>query len=71
VTEPLKTPLEQKLAQPGLIEAAVKKGIREAVLAQARAGHPISTVRDGRVVWIEPAEILAQFAVDPSSGQAG
>ena len=51
-------------AHPQLREAAVKRGARAAVLAHARAGNPVSTMRDGKVVWIQPAEILAQFAAE-------
>jgi len=40
-------------------EAAIRKAVREAVLAHARAGNPVATWRDGKVVWIQPEEILA------------
>jgi hypothetical protein len=71
VNKPPDTSLTKKLAEPDVIDAAIKKGIRQAVIAQAKAGYSVPTWRDGRVVWIEPAEILAQFAVDSSSAQAG
>jgi hypothetical protein len=42
-------------------EAALQKAFREAVLAHARAGNPVATWRDGRVVWITPEEVFAKF----------
>ncbi len=52
------------LADPRILEAAVQRAVRAAVLAHARAGNPVATWRDGKVVWIQPAEILAQFAAE-------
>jgi hypothetical protein len=49
------------LADQALIAAAVNRAAREAVLTHARAGRPVATLRDGKVVWIQPVEILAQF----------
>ena len=46
---------------PFVHEAAVQKGVREAVLAHAHAGFSVPTWRDGKVVWLQPDEILAQF----------
>jgi hypothetical protein len=63
--------LAEKLEHHEVIEVAIQKAAREAVFVHARLGRPVAGWRDGRVVWIEPAEILAQFAVDPSSAQAG
>ena len=45
-----------------LMSDAVARGIREAILQHARAGRPVSAWRDGKVVWVPPEEILAQFA---------
>lgn len=49
------------------IEAAVQRAVRAAVLAHARAGHAVSTWRDGQVVWVQPEEILARFANETAS----
>lgn len=49
------------------IEAAVQRAVRAAVLAHARAGNPVATWRDGKVVWVQPEEILARFAVQAAS----
>ena len=42
------------------IEAALSKGVREAVLTHARLGFAVPEGRDGKVVWVQPAEILAE-----------
>jgi hypothetical protein len=52
------------LADPQVIEAAVRRGVRAAVLAHARAGNPVAAWRDGQVVWLPPAEILARFTAE-------
>jgi hypothetical protein len=54
----------QIIANPRLIEGAVQRAVRAAVLAHARAGNPVASWRDGKVVWVQPAEILARFAAD-------
>jgi hypothetical protein len=36
-------------------------------LQHARAGNPVATMRDGKVVWIPPEEIFAQFATPPAA----
>lgn len=66
----MKTPqrrsLAELLADRALIHGAVRKAVREAVLTHARAGNPVPTWRDGRVVWLQPEEILAQLTPDPA-----
>lgn len=47
-----------KLFEEGTaIDEAMKRAVREAVLEHKRAGNPIATWRDGKVVWIPPEEI--------------
>jgi hypothetical protein len=58
----------QRLADPKLIQAALQRAGREALLQHARAGNPVSVLRDGKVVWIPPEEILARFAAPPAAG---
>jgi len=53
--------LSELLANQDLITKAIVKGAREAVLRQARAGLPVSTCQDGKIVLIPPAQILAEF----------
>ena len=54
---------QRKYNKPDLdyaaIEAAISKGINDAVVTHARLGFAVPEWRDGKVVWVEPAEILA------------
>jgi hypothetical protein len=42
------------------IEEALSKGVRDAVLTHARLGFAVPEGRNGTVVWVQPAEILAE-----------
>jgi hypothetical protein len=44
-----------------ILDEALKKAVREAVLKHAKLGQPVSTWRDGKVVWLQPAEVFALF----------
>ena len=59
----------QRLADPAILQAALQRAGREALLQHARAGNSVSVVRDGKVVWLTPEEILARFA--PRAGTDG
>ena len=50
------------------IEAAISRGVNEAVLTHARLGYAVPEWRDGKVVWVPPEEILAmtENKVSPS-----
>jgi hypothetical protein len=39
------------------IEECLNRAVQEALLDPKRAGNPICTLRDGKVVWIPPNEI--------------
>jgi hypothetical protein len=55
-------PLAEQFADSQLLDAAVRRAVREAVLTHAKLGHPVATWRDGRVVWLQPVEVLAALA---------
>jgi hypothetical protein len=40
-----------------MVDRALARAIREAVIAHKRAGNPIATWRDGKVVWVQPKDI--------------
>ena len=40
-----------------LIDEALKKGVRDAILQHKREGLPIVIYRDGKVVWVQPEDI--------------
>jgi hypothetical protein len=60
----------QRVADEAANEQAVRQAVREAALASARAGIPVPTERDGKVVWLQPAEVFALFAEPPADGTA-
>jgi hypothetical protein len=56
--------IAEQLANPRLLEAAVRRAVRAAVLEHARAGRAVPEMRAGKVVWIPPEEILALPPLD-------
>jgi predicted ABC-type ATPase len=64
MSEPARASLAERMADPRWAEAAVRRAVREAVLTHAKLGHPVATWRDGRVVWLQPAEVLAALAAE-------
>ncbi|HJT78324.1 MAG TPA: hypothetical protein VJ739_14065 [Gemmataceae bacterium] len=61
MNQPPPPSIAELLANPRIIEAAVQRGVREAVRRQALLGYPVAALRDGQVVWLEPSEVLAQL----------
>lgn len=39
------------------VNAAISKGVREALLRHKRAGNPVAVSKDGKVVILQPDEI--------------
>ena len=66
MNEPSKSPISKLMADHALITEALRRAVREAVLEHARAGRPVATWREGKVVWIPPEEILARYASKPT-----
>jgi hypothetical protein len=58
--------LAELLADRALVMEAIRRAVREAVLDHARAGRPVATWENGRVVWIPPEVILARLADGPT-----
>ncbi len=54
---------EARARQPAM-QAAHDKANREALLEHARMGRDISTMRDGKVVSVPPAEVFAYYGFD-------
>lgn len=54
--------ISELMADNDLITAAITRAVRQAVLEHARAGRPVATWEDGKVVWIQPEEIFARAA---------
>jgi hypothetical protein len=56
--------IAERFADDPVITAALCRAGRAAVLSHARAGNPIAVWREGRVVWLQPEEVLASLALE-------
>lgn len=56
--------LAKFLAENDAIQRALERATRDALLEHARMGREVCESRDGRVVWIAPAEIFARYGLD-------
>ncbi len=58
------TAMEEMKARQPAMKAAHEKANREALLEHARMGRSVCQSRDGKVVWIPPAEVFARYGLD-------
>ena len=49
--------LGERVRDVRLIERALGRAVREALLRHKQAGNPVAASRDGQVVWVEPDDI--------------
>lgn len=61
--------IDELLADHSLINAAINRAVREAVLKHARAGQSVATWKNGKVAWIHPEEIFNRFDGGLTRGQ--
>ena len=52
------------IARRAATDASHARSNREALLEHARMGREVCEARDGKVVWIPPAEIFARYGFD-------
>ena len=50
-------PPSERVRDIKLIEQALRRAVREALLRHKQAGNPIAVWQDGGVVWIAPEDI--------------
>jgi hypothetical protein len=50
-------PLNERVRDIELVERALARAVRKALLRHKQAGNPIAAWRDGQVVWIAPEDI--------------
>jgi hypothetical protein len=67
MTESNRPSIRELLANRALLDEAVTRAMREAVLEHARLGFPVAESQNGKVVWISPEEILARFTSQPET----
>ena len=56
--------LERMEAENAKLEEAHALAAREARLEHARMGRSVCESRDGKVVWLTPEEVFAQYGLD-------
>jgi hypothetical protein len=54
---PSSNSLSERVRDVRLIEQALVRAVRAALLRHKQAGNPVAVWRDDRVVWIEPEDI--------------
>jgi hypothetical protein len=54
--------ISELLADHALITAAITRAVRDALLKHAQAGNSVASWKDGKVVWLGPAEVFALLA---------
>ncbi len=50
--------LARRLSSHEFLTQAIQTAVRDAVLDHKRAGNPIAGWQNGRVIWIQPDEIV-------------
>jgi len=60
--------LAELIADHAGTEAALRKAGQEAVREHARAGFPVATWKDGKVVWLQPDEVFALLGKTADNG---
>ena len=55
--DPSTRPLSERLQDLELIENALARAVREALIRHKQVGNPIAEWRDGQVVWVQPEDI--------------
>ncbi|MCI0703339.1 MAG: hypothetical protein L0241_19850 [Planctomycetia bacterium] len=63
MAEPTTLPTTDIIDQAA-VNAAHEQAARDALLEHARMGRSVCESRDGKVVWISPAEIFARYGLD-------
>jgi hypothetical protein len=62
-----KPTISELVADSELMTAAIRRGVREELLAQARAGNSVPIADNGQIVWLSPAEVYERLERGASS----
>ena len=57
-TTAVKDPNRIFLEECHLIDAALRQGVRDALLLHKERGNPVVIERDGKIVWVRAEELL-------------
>jgi hypothetical protein len=64
MTETTSEAMERMLARRHATDESHARSTKKALLEHARMGRSVPEGRDGKVVWITPAEIFARYGLD-------
>jgi hypothetical protein len=51
-----------------LMTEAIRQGVREELLAHARAGNPVPVSENGLIVWVSPDELYQRLGYTVAPG---
>ena len=67
MVEERKRTISEMVKDTDLMTAAIRQGIREELLSQARAGISVPVSKEGKVVWLTPDDIFKELGYAPSA----
>jgi hypothetical protein len=67
MNEETRKSISEVLADDTLVNEGIGQAVREAVLKHARAGQPVATWQDGKVVWIPADDVLSHLSNGPTT----
>jgi hypothetical protein len=69
VVEKRKRTIAEMIADNDLMTEAIRQGVREELLAHARAGNSVPSSENGQIVWLSPEEIYRRlgYSADPGA----
>lgn len=69
MAEERKRTISEMIDDDELMTEAIRKGIHEELLSNARAGISVPTSENGQIVWLSPDEIYRRlgYAVPPGT----
>jgi hypothetical protein len=65
MVEERKRTISEMVEDTELMTAAIRQGIREELLLQARAGISVPVSKDGTVVWWSPDDVFRELGYVP------
>jgi hypothetical protein len=68
MSDPHRTFVPDRFNDLALMQAAVARGVRRALEQHARNGDAVAVWREGKVVWVPAADLLAELPPEPKNG---
>ena len=68
MAEQRKRTIEEMIDDDDLCTEAIRRGVHDELLSQARAGNSVPVGENGKVVWLSPDEIYRSLGYTPPGG---